>query len=126
MHNYKIYLMRQSDQREGKADTKQVKVIFVGSIDAGKSSLFRRMVDDKFEEDDGFVGVDFKIKYGQVDNNPVRLCLWDTAGQERFNSLSPNYYKDSHTILVCYDAASDDEINNLYFWMTTAEQNKPE
>lgn len=28
--------------------------------------------------------------------------MWDTAGIERYASLSPNYYKQSSAIIVCY------------------------
>jgi len=28
--------------------------------------------------------------------------LWDTAGIERYASLSPNYYKQSSAVIVCY------------------------
>lgn len=64
------------------------------------------------------------MKYTKVDDHPVRLCYWDTAGQERFNSLSPKYYKDAHSILVCYDVNNPDQVNNLKFWVDTAEEKK--
>ena len=93
-------------QRLSKANIPQAKFIFIGSIEAGKSSLFTRIVDNTYEPEDGFVGVDFKMKYAKTDNGQVRCCYWDTAGQERFNSFVPKYYKNAHTILVCYDATN--------------------
>lgn len=32
----------------------------------------------------------------------IQLQLWDTAGIERYASLSPNYYKQSSAVIVCY------------------------
>ena len=38
-----------------------------------------------------------------------QLQLWDTAGIERYASLSPNYYKQSSAVIVCY--ATDNRLS---------------
>ena len=89
-------MVREEERRE-------VKLIFVGNLDAGKTSLFQRIVDGSFEQNHDFLAVDFKIKYRENRDQQVRITYWDTAGQERFNALSANYYKQAYAIFVCYD-----------------------
>ena len=65
------------------------KIVLIGASNSGKTSLLLRFVEDTFA--DSYlctIGVDFKIKTLQVDNQMVKLQIWDTAGQERFRSIS--------------------------------------
>lgn len=39
------------------------------------------------------------------------MTLWDTGGQERHNSLTANYYRDAHAVVLVYAL---DEENTLY------------
>lgn len=58
------------------------------------SSLMLRYTEEKFQEDQELtIGVDFKTKIIDVDNQLIKLALWDTAGQERFRTLTPSYYR---------------------------------
>ena len=65
------------------------KIVLIGASNFGKTSLLLRFVEDTFNDTyQCTIGVDFKIKTLQVDNQPVKLQIWDTAGQERFRSIS--------------------------------------
>lgn len=55
------------------------------------------MVDNCVET--GFAGVDFKLKYVNINRKNVKLTIWDTAGQERFRTLTSSYYRGAHGIV---------------------------
>lgn len=52
------------------------------------------------------IGVDFKVKYVDVDGQIVKLQIWDTAGQEKFKSITQSYYKSSQGCLAVFDITS--------------------
>ena len=65
-----------------------MKVITLGEVGSGKSSLLVRFADNEFQESqNATIGLDYKTKVVHVDGKATKLELWDTAGQERFNSM---------------------------------------
>ena len=49
----------------------------------------------------------------EVDGKHVELALWDTAGVFGYERLRPLSYPDSHVILICFDIASPDSLDNV-------------
>lgn len=81
------------------------KVILVGEYGVGKSSLFRRFVDNSFEPDPvrlSKAGLDNFSKTMKIEEQAIQLRVWDTAGIERFTVMSPSYYKDASAVIVCF------------------------
>lgn len=74
------------------------KVILLGDIAVGKTSILSRFVDDKFtSEYKCNVGVEFKVKSLYLDESTgADLQIWDTCGEERFRTITRQYYRDSH------------------------------
>ena len=48
----------------------------------------------------------------------VKLQIWDTAGQDRFRSITKNYYKGSHGIILIYDVTSLKTFENVKSWVS--------
>ena len=73
------------------------KVILLGDIAVGKSSLISRFVDEKYtNEYKCSVGVEFKVKSLFIDETKgADLQIWDTVGEERFRSITRQYYRDT-------------------------------
>lgn len=47
----------------------------------------------------GLTGVDFRLKYLNIQDNRIKLTIWDTAGQERFRTLTSSYYRGAQGII---------------------------
>src|SRR3989338_5717679 len=62
------------------------KLIILGTIDVGKTSLALRFADGVFDPD-RTVDIDTKSKSIVVEGKTVELTIADTAGQERFRTL---------------------------------------
>jgi len=57
------------------------KMLLIGNSAVGKSCLLVRYAENSFNENFfNTIGVDFKIKTIQLDNQNVKLQIWDTAG----------------------------------------------
>eukprot|EP01130_Rhizamoeba_saxonica_P000485 TRINITY_DN1045_c0_g1_i1.p1 TRINITY_DN1045_c0_g1~~TRINITY_DN1045_c0_g1_i1.p1 ORF type:complete len:213 (+),score=45.58 TRINITY_DN1045_c0_g1_i1:313-951(+) len=83
----------------------RLKVIVVGSLGTGKTSLIQRYVYNNYSQNyKSTVGVDFAYKQVSLDNTQIHLQLWDIAGQERFGSMTPVYYKGARGAVIVFDS----------------------
>jgi len=83
----------------------RLKVIVVGNLNSGKTSIIKRFVNNYFSRSyKATVGVDFALKVIDVDpHTRVHLQLWDVAGQERFGSMTRIYYKNAVGAFIVFD-----------------------
>eukprot|EP01026_Neomeris_dumetosa_P010519 TRINITY_DN1392_c0_g1_i4.p2 TRINITY_DN1392_c0_g1~~TRINITY_DN1392_c0_g1_i4.p2 ORF type:complete len:205 (-),score=26.08 TRINITY_DN1392_c0_g1_i4:386-1000(-) len=100
------------------------KVLLVGDSGVGKSCILLRFSNDQFEEQmPSTIGVDFKLKFMEVDGKKVKLTIWDTAGQERFRTLTSSYYRGAQGIIFVYDVCDKESFTNLgNLWMKEVNQ----
>jgi len=100
----------------------------LGDSGAGKSTLLLRYVQDGFESEHmPTIGIDFRLKNIVLDGHNVKIQIWDTAGQERFRTITHNYYRGAHGILLVYDVTKENSFLNIRKWIQDvrayAEQN---
>ena len=95
------------------------KILVIGDGAVGKSCIIRRYVDNEFENTHlQTVGLDFKLKNIQLDDgNSLKAQIWDTAGQERFHSITRNYFKNAHGIILIYDVTLIESFHNVKNWI---------
>lgn len=61
----------------------------------------------------------------EVGNKLVKLQLWDTAGQERFRTITANYYRSAHGIIIVYDVTDAESFNNVKQWLHEIDRYGP-
>jgi small GTP-binding protein len=94
------------------------KILFVGDIGTGKTSIIKKYVHDVFNT--GYkstIGVDFAMKTLNRDNYTVKLLLWDIAGQERFSNMTRIYYKEAHAAIIVFDITRAHTFNTITNWL---------
>eukprot|EP00924_Labyrinthula_sp_SR-Ha-C_P003178 augustus_masked-scaffold_15-processed-gene-1.50-mRNA-1 protein AED:0.07 eAED:0.07 QI:0/-1/0/1/-1/1/1/0/288 len=97
------------------------KLVFLGDLGVGKTSIITRFMFDSFESSYvATIGIDFLSKTLHLDDKTIRLQLWDSAGQERFRSLIPSYIRDSSVAVVVYDVTNRDSFLNAKQWIDDA------
>jgi small GTP-binding protein len=86
-------------------DPKPMKVILIGSVGVGKTSLVNRFLYDKYDMEviHTMTPAFFSTKVVLQDGMNVELQIWDTAGQEKYLGISEMFYRDSDVALLCYD-----------------------
>ncbi|XP_060583921.1 ras-related protein Rab-13-like isoform X2 [Ruditapes philippinarum] len=81
------------------------KIILCGEYGVGKSSLFRRFMNDTFTTERGkksSIGLDQASQSFYVAGEEVKLTLWDTGGMERMSFIGQSYYRGANAALLCY------------------------
>uniref|UniRef100_A0A8C5WPC6 Ras-related protein Rab-36 n=1 Tax=Laticauda laticaudata TaxID=8630 RepID=A0A8C5WPC6_LATLA len=78
----------------GTVGLKISKVVVVGDLCVGKTSLINRFCKEVFDRDyKATIGVDFEIERFEIAGVPYNLQIWDTAGQEKFKCIASAYYR---------------------------------
>ena len=56
-------------------------------------------------------------------NTEVNLHVWDTSGSKKYKSITKQYYRDAHGIILIYDIANRKSFNNLNNWIEDIKDN---
>lgn len=101
--------------------TSRQKIVFVGDVSVGKTSVMTRFVEGKFNETyDPSIGVDFHSKTITFRDEQIKLQFWDSAGQEKYKSLIPTYVKGAAIVFLVFDKSS----KNLNIYSRTTNIHK--
>ena len=103
----------------------QFKIILVGDTAVGKTSLVNRFMGFEFQENYACtINADFKIKSLNIDpTTGAELTVWDTCGQEKFRSITKQYFKDAHGIILVFDVNSEESFQGLSSWLNEIKNN---
>ena len=102
--------------------TRIMKIIVVGDMGTGKTSMIRKYVEGNFSEFYRItIGVDFASKILEVDGKKIDVQLWDIAGQERFGSMTGVYYRESVGAVVVFDITRPSTYDMTKVWKEDIE-----
>ena len=101
-----------------------IKVILIGEMATGKTSLINTCIGLEFKH---------KIKSTQsssimqkkvtIDDKTYIIDLWDTIGQEIFRSLTKIFMKDAKIVIFVYDITRLDTFNQIVeFWYENTKE----
>ncbi|XP_052488807.1 ras-related protein RABF2b isoform X2 [Gossypium raimondii] len=94
------------------------KLVLLGDVGAGKSSLVLRFVKGQFVEfQESTIGAAFFSQTLAVNDATVKFEIWDTAGQERYHSLAPMYYRGAAAAIIVYDMTNQASFERAENWV---------
>lgn len=101
-----------------------LKILTIGDSGVGKTCLLLRYVDDRFSSSFiSTIGIDFKVKILDIEDNKVRVQLWDTAGQERFRTITTSYFRGAHGVALCFDLTDAKSFTAVTSWISQIKEN---
>ena len=103
----------------------QFKIILVGDSAVGKTSLVNRFMGSEFQDNiTCTIKADLILKSLSLDpSTGVDLTVWDTCGQEKFRSITRQYFKDAHGIILVYDVNNENSFRGLSSWLNEIKSN---
>ncbi len=106
---------------------KQIKVIFLGDDQVGKTSIIRRFADDMFREKyRPTLGVQVLTKenyiYPPGTDQRLLIYLWDIGAQNLYEVVRPDYYVGISAAVFVADLTHSESITNLEYWLKEIKQ----
>ena len=100
------------------------KVLLLGDVSVGKTSIFHRILYDQFSSsylqtigaDLGFSTLNLTSK-DEDDQLAVGLQIWDIGGQEQLAKATKLYYKDAVIIIPVVDISNVASLHSLHYWL---------
>ena len=92
------------------------KVVLLGDVNVGKTTLINKFTDDNAGASKPTVGTDFKSKTMTVGDKTLTLQIWDTAGQEKHSSIGFAFYRGANSCILTFDVTSKQSFERLAFW----------
>ncbi|KAJ3685396.1 hypothetical protein LUZ61_014560 [Rhynchospora tenuis] len=97
---------------------RNAKLVLLGDVGTGKSSLVLRFVKGQFVEfQESTIGAAFFSQTVAVNDQTVKFEIWDTAGQERYHSLAPMYYRGAAAAIIVYDITNATTFTRAKKWV---------
>ncbi len=90
------------------------KVVLIGHFGVGKTSLFRRYIDNAFSEDyKSTLGVQIQKKTLELsDNVKLSMIIWDTEGHADIQDNRASYLLGSNAFILVFDLTRQDTYEN--------------
>lgn len=100
-----------------------IKLILLGDISVGKSSIIGRYIDNSFSDDyQCTLQVEMKTKIIDIDlDTRVKMNIWDTVGQEKFRNLTKQYYRNCQGAIIVFDLTRKDSFDGVQKWIDDLE-----
>jgi small GTP-binding protein len=96
----------------------QMKIVIIGEPMVGKTSLRRRFLGEKFENNYiETLGADFSYREFSYQSYLLKVSIWDLAGQEEYLRIQPQYFYGARGALLVYDMNDEKTIERLPYWM---------
>merc|ERR1719378_673806 len=100
------------------------KLVMIGTIGTGKSSLMLRFSDDQFPETSiATLGVDCRFRNVEVDGTNIKLQILDTAGWEKCKTTTTSYFTNAHGIVLVYDMTDEQSFLSVRDEIEWVQQN---
>lgn len=90
------------------------KVILTGSFGVGKTSLFRRFINNTFSEKYiTTIGVKVDKKMVELGEQAVSILLWDIAGEVKQDKVPKSYFLGASAIIYVFDLSRPSTYKNI-------------
>lgn len=90
------------------------KIVLLGHVNVGKTSLIRRFVHDFFSENYvSTIGVTIEKKDLLLENKQIKMIIWDIEGQAMVENVPESYLLGVQGILYVFDLSRYETRENL-------------
>ena len=94
-----------------------LKIIIVGDMASGKTSIIKRYLYDEFDKNNSATIVPaLKPNIMKINGISYNIQFWDLPGQDRNNFILGGFARDTQGIIYCCDVKNEKSMENLKKW----------
>ena len=113
--------MKKDEENKNKYE---FKIVTLGDPGVGKTSIFRRFVEDNFDPNQlSTLGINLSTKILKIKNKELVLKLIDTGGQEKYRAIAASYFRRADVILFVFDLNNSGSFDSIQYWLDFFEEN---
>ena len=110
------------EEEENKKFGIDLKIILIGNVSTGKTSIIDKYVKNIFNEKcRATIGPNFSHKIIKKNGVIFRLQFWDIPGQDRSPSLTSIFCRDSQGVVFCCEVNDQKSLNDILIWKKSLE-----
>ena len=103
---------------------RDLKIIIVGNISTGKTSIINRYIKEEFEvKCRATIGPSLSCKVVKINGVVFRVHFWDLPGQDRNQMVSNVFCRDTDGIIFCCEVNDDKSLNDIKKWRESLDSN---
>ena len=104
-------------------DDEEIKVILVGEMGTGKTSLINTAIGLSFQDKLPSTTTNSIVnKVMEIKGKKYSINLCDTIGQEKYRSLTKIFMKGAKVVIFVYDITSRHTFTELDFWFKSTQE----
>ena len=112
-----------SDREDNLEEEEEIKVILVGEMGTGKTSLINTAIGLNFQEKLASTTTNSIMnKTMKINGKSYSVNLWDTIGQEKYRSLTKIFLKGSKIVIFVYDITNLQSFKELNYWFDCTKE----
>lgn len=105
-------------RQEQRKPLNEAKLIFVGEGRVGKTSLVRRLVENRFDEKERITeGISIKQLSVTINSEQIRLNIWDFGGQEIMHATHQFFLTLRSLYILVLDAERGEAESRIDYWL---------
>ena len=104
-------------------EEEEIKVILVGEMGTGKTSLINTAIGLNFQEKLASTTTNSIMnKTMTINGKSYSVNLWDTIGQEKYRSLTKIFLKEAKIVIFVYDITNLNSFKELNYWFESTKE----
>ena len=116
--------IQEQDNNSDVTTSKSYKILLLGNSYVGKTCILLRFSEDTYSDDyEVTIGLNYRIKTLNIDNNPIKMQIWDTSGEEKFKAIAKNFYRGAHGVVLVYDVCEKNSFLDVKSWIEQIIEN---
>ena len=114
-------------QKEQENRPIQYNIISLGNSAVGKTSIFRRLSSNAYEENySTTIGCDQTIYYIKYKSNKYKLIFHDPSGQEKYKSVTKSFLRNKDGVLFIFDISNEASFVDIESWYNLYKEDNEE